>query len=64
MSNRLIGMPVVREKIKSIIDRLSDDQVYALWVILQPLVWPVENITQKEAIEIAEARAEIKAGGS
>ena len=58
----VIRMPVARENVKSLIDRLSDEQVFALWVILQPLVWPVEDITPEEATEIAEARADIEAG--
>lgn len=55
-------MPVARGKVKSLIDHLNDEQVNALCVILQSQVWPVEEITQEEAIEIAEARAELEAG--
>ncbi len=55
-------LPDARENLKSLIDRLNDEQVYALWVILQSLVLPVEKISEQEALEIAEARAEIEAG--
>ena len=61
-NNEVIKMPLVREKVKSLIDHLNDEQVNALCVILQSLVLPLEEITQEEAIEIAEARAEIEAG--
>ena len=60
--NEVIKTLVACENVKSLIDRLSDDQVFALWVILQPLVWTGEDITQEEAVEISEASAEIPAG--
>lgn len=53
---------VPRECVKAFIDRLNDEQVGALWIILQSMAWPTEEITSKEAKEIAEARSEIIAG--
>jgi hypothetical protein len=41
---------------------LSDEQVQALWVILQSITWPTEELTPEEAAEIVEARNDIKAG--
>lgn len=55
-------MLAARENVKALVDRLSDDQVYALWIILQSLAWPAEEISPKEAVEVAKARAEIEAG--
>ncbi len=55
-------MAVPREFVKAMIDRLTDEQVQALWVILESMAWPVERITPEEAAEIEEALAEIDAG--
>ncbi|MDD3880167.1 MAG: hypothetical protein PHP26_09290 [Syntrophomonas sp.] len=55
-------MLATRENVKALVDRLSDDQVFALWIILQPLAWPAEEISPEDALEIAEAKAEIEAG--
>lgn len=55
-------MAVEREYVKAIIDRLTDEQVQALWVILSSMAWPTEEITPEEAAELEEARAEIRAG--
>ena len=55
-------MLATRENVKALVDRLSNDQVFALWIILQPLAWPAEEISPEEALEIAEAKAEIEAG--
>ena len=46
-------MLATRENVKALVDRLSDDQVFALWIILQPLAWPAEEISPEEALEIA-----------
>lgn len=58
----VIDMAVPREYIKALIDRLTDDQVEALRVILESMAWPTEKITPEEAAELEEARAEIRAG--
>ncbi|RDV81250.1 hypothetical protein [Ammonifex thiophilus] len=55
-------MAVPRECVKALIDRLSDEQVQALWVILESMAWPVEKVSPEEAAEIKEALAEIEAG--
>ena len=53
---------VPREYVKAVIDRLSEEQVMALWVILQSMIWPTEEWAPEEAAEIAEARADILVG--
>lgn len=54
-------MAAPREQVKAVIDRLTDEQVQALWVILESMAWPTEEITPEEAAEIEEALAEIDA---
>jgi hypothetical protein len=58
----VINMAVEREHVKALIDRLSEDQVQALWVILNSLAWPTEEVSPEEAAEIEESFAEIDAG--
>ena len=58
----VIAVAVAREHVKALIDRLSDEQVQALWVILNSMAWPAESVTQEERAEIEEALAEIDAG--
>ncbi|MGB9919698.1 MAG: hypothetical protein ACPLPT_03040 [Moorellales bacterium] len=53
---------VPREHVKALIDRPADEQVQALWIILESMVWPLEEISPEEATELAEARAQIEAG--
>lgn len=55
-------MAVAREHVKALIDRLSDEQVQALWVILNSMAWPAESVTREEKAEIEEALAEIDSG--
>lgn len=55
-------MAISREHVKALIDRLSDEQVQALWVILSSMAWPEEGISPEEAGEIEQARAQIEAG--
>ncbi len=58
----VITMAVAREHVKALIDRLSDEQVQALWVILNSIAWPTEKVSPEEAAEIEESFAEIDAG--
>lgn len=58
----VIAVAVAREHVKALIDRLTDEQVQALWVILESMAWPTEEITPEEAAEIEDALAEIDAG--
>ncbi|WP_018085698.1 hypothetical protein [Desulfurispora thermophila] len=53
---------ITKEYVKALIDRLNDEQIQALWVILNSMAWPVEKITPEETAEIEEAFAEIDAG--
>jgi len=55
-------MAVSRECLKALIDRLTDKQAEALWVILESMAWSSEEITPEEAAEIKAAFAEIDAG--
>ncbi|MCL6477506.1 MAG: hypothetical protein K6T65_03745 [Peptococcaceae bacterium] len=55
-------MAISREHVKALIDRLSDEQVQALWVILSSMAWPEEEISPEEAGEIEQARAQMEAG--
>lgn len=55
-------MAVAREYVKALIDRLTDEQVEALRVIVESMVWPTEKVMLEEAAEIEEAFAEIDAG--
>lgn len=58
----VIDVAVPRECIKALVDRLTDEQAEALWVILESMAWGTEKITPEEAAEIEEALAEIDAG--
>lgn len=55
-------MAIPREHVKALIDWLTDEQVQALYVILESMAWPTERITPEEAAEIEEGFAEIEAG--
>ncbi|RPF49490.1 hypothetical protein EDD75_0306 [Thermodesulfitimonas autotrophica] len=58
----VIAMALAREYVKALIDRLTDEQVDALRVIVESMAWPTERVTPEEAAEIEEALAEIDAG--
>jgi len=51
-----------RDYAKVLIDRLSDEQVQALLVILESMAWPIERIVPEEAEEIEAGFADIEAG--
>ncbi|MCR4419052.1 MAG: hypothetical protein QHH27_10485 [Clostridia bacterium] len=56
------GMAVAREYVKALIDRLTDDQVEALKIILEAMALPAESLEPGEAEEIDRGFAEIDAG--
>lgn len=58
----VVVMVVAREHIKALVDRLTDEQAQALWVLLNSMTWPEEELTTEEIAEVEEARAEIRAG--
>jgi len=58
----VISVAMAREYVKALIDRLSDEQVQALWIILNSMAWPTEKVTPEEMAEIEEGFAEIDAG--
>jgi hypothetical protein len=51
-----------RDYAKALIERLNDDQVQALLVILESMAWPTERVTPVEVKEIEAGFAEIDAG--
>lgn len=55
-------MAIERDYVKALIDRLSDEQVQALYVMLVSMVWPTEKVSPAEATDIEEGFAEIRAG--
>ncbi|MEW5953351.1 MAG: hypothetical protein AB1815_06320 [Bacillota bacterium] len=58
----VINVAIEREYIKALIDRLSEEQVQALWVILNCMAWPTEEVSPEEAAEIEKSLAEIDEG--
>ena len=61
-SLEVVYVTIARDQLKALVDRLTDEQVQALWVILSSMTWPEEEISPEEASEINQARAEIEAG--
>lgn len=55
-------MAEMRDCVKALIDRLSDEEVRALWVILTSMIWPTAEITPEDTAEIEEGIAELEAG--
>ena len=55
-------MADLKEIVKALIDRLNDEQVEALRVIIESMIWPEVEVTPEEAEAIAQGEAEIKAG--
>lgn len=51
-----------RDYAKALIERLNDDQVRALLVILESMAWPTEPVSPAEIKEIEAGFAEIDAG--
>jgi hypothetical protein len=58
----VIKMTISRKCVKALIDQLSDEQVHAMWVILQSMTLPTEELTREEVAEIEQARKDIKNG--
>lgn len=56
------AMVVAREQVKALIDRMTDEQVQALWIILNSMAWPEEEVSPVEAEEIGKGFKEIKEG--
>ncbi len=61
-SLEVITMAVQKEDVKALIDRLNQEQLQALWVILNSIAWPEEEITPEEAKAAEEGRKEILSG--
>ncbi|MGB9847379.1 MAG: hypothetical protein ACPLRH_07725 [Desulfotomaculales bacterium] len=55
-------MVVAREYVKALIDRLSDEQVQAIKVILESMALPEIEISPAEESEIKEGLADLEAG--
>ncbi|SFR11604.1 hypothetical protein [Desulfoscipio geothermicus] len=61
-SLEVVAMAVQKEDVKALIDRLNQEQLQALWVILNSIAWPTEKISPEEAVEIEKSFNEIDAG--
>lgn len=55
-------MAVAREYVKALIDRLSDEQVQAIRVVLESMALPEIEISPAEESEIKEGLADLEAG--
>ena len=55
-------MAVPRECIKALIDRLTDEQAQALWVILESMAWPEVGTSPADETAIDEGLADLAAG--
>jgi predicted transcriptional regulator len=55
-------MVVAREYVKALIDRLSDEQVQAIKVILESMALPEIEISPAEESEIKEGLTDLEAG--
>jgi len=58
----VIKVAVERKHIKALIDRLSDEQVQALWIILNSMTWPEVEISPEDEADIKEGLADLEAG--
>jgi len=58
----VITVAVEREHVKALIDRLSDEQVKALWVILNSIAWPEVEISPEDEADIKEGLADLESG--
>ncbi len=55
-------MAITREQVKALIDRLTEEQVHALWVILSAMAWPEAEISPEDEADIKEGIADLEAG--
>ncbi|OAT83509.1 hypothetical protein A6M21_08135 [Desulfotomaculum copahuensis] len=58
----VVNMVVAREQVKALVDRLSDEQVKALWVILNAMAWPEVEVSPEDEADIKEGLADLEAG--
>jgi predicted transcriptional regulator len=58
----VITVAVEREHVKALIDRLSDEQVQALWVILNSIAWAEVEISPEDEADIKEGLADLESG--
>ena len=58
----VITVAVERDHVKALIDRLSDEQVQALWVILNSMAWQEVEISPEDEADIKEGLADLEAG--
>ncbi len=61
-SLEVINMAVAREYVKALIGRLTDEQVQALWVILESMAWPEVSTSPADETAIDEGLADLAAG--
>ena len=55
-------MSVMREKLKILIEYLNEEQISALYTILNSIVWVEDDLTPDEMKEVLKARNDIKNG--
>ena len=60
--NAVFSLEELREYVKALIDRLEEDQLEALSVLLEYLAFPVVELDPEEARELDEALAEVRKG--
>jgi predicted transcriptional regulator len=58
----VFAVAITREHVKALIDRLSDEQVKALWVLLNAVAWPEVEISPEDEADIKEGLADLEAG--
>ncbi len=57
----LMALPLKpRDHAKALIEKLNDDQVGALLIILESMAWPTERITSGEAKEIEQGLPKLR----
>lgn len=58
----VITVAVTREYVKALVDQLNEEQVKALWVILNAMAWPEVEISPEDEADIEEGLADLAAG--
>ncbi len=58
----VITVTIAREYVKALVDRLNEEQVKALWVILNAMAWPEVEISPEDEADIEEGLADLTAG--
>jgi predicted transcriptional regulator len=62
MIYEVITLAIQREYVKALIDRLTDEQVQALFVFLHSMALSEEDISPEDEVAIEEGLADLAAG--